>query len=52
MGKCSKCKKITEKIITVHYKLSYKEILSNFININNIDLCDIDILKMSIMRLK
>ena len=43
MGKCNNCKKITENITTDHYKLSYKEIFDNFININNINLCNIDI---------
>tara|TARA_Y100001970_G_C14191391_1_gene835594 strand:- start:195 stop:857 length:663 start_codon:yes stop_codon:yes gene_type:complete len=43
MGICNNCNKKTEKITTDHYKLSYKEIFDNFININNINLSNIDI---------
>ena len=43
MGICNNCNNKTENITTDHYKLSYKEIFDNFIYINNINLCDIDI---------
>ena len=43
MGICNNCNKKTENITTDHYKLSYKEIFDNFININNINLSNIDI---------
>lgn len=43
MGICNNCNKKTENITTHHYKLSYKEIFDNFININNINLSNIDI---------
>lgn len=43
MGICNNCNKKTENITTDHCKLSYKEIFDNFININNINLCNIDI---------
>lgn len=43
MGICNNCNKKTETITTDHYKLSYKEIFDNFININNIILSNIDV---------
>ena len=43
MGKCNNCGKKTKNITTDHYKLSYKEIFDNFIQINNINLRNIEI---------
>jgi len=42
-GKCNNCNMITEDITTDHFKLSYKEIFDNFIELNNIDLQHITI---------
>jgi hypothetical protein len=42
-GKCNNCNIKTENITTDHYKLSYKEIFNNFIKINKINLCSIEI---------
>lgn len=43
MGICNNCNKKTENITTDHYKLSYKEIFNNFVNVKNINLSNIDI---------
>ena len=43
MGICNNCNSKTKNITTDHYKLSYKEIFDNFIEINNINLLNIDI---------
>ncbi len=43
MGECNNCNIKTDNITTDHYKLSYKEILDNFIYINNLNLCNIEI---------
>ena len=50
---CNNCKD-TENITTDHYKISYKEILDNFIKLNNINLCDIMIFedKNNTIRIK
>lgn len=43
IGICNNCNHNTENITTDHYKLSYKEIVDNFIKINKINLHNIDI---------
>lgn len=43
MGKCNNCNNETKNITTDHYNLSYKEIFDNFIEINKINICNIDI---------
>jgi len=43
MGECNNCNEITKNITTDHYNLSYKEIFDNFIEINKINICNIDI---------
>ena len=43
MGICNNCNVYTKNITTDHYKIPYKKILDNFIQLNNIDLHNIDI---------
>ena len=43
VGKCSHCKERTKNITTDHYQLPFKKIFDEFIKINNIKFCNIDI---------
>ena len=43
MGICNNCKKKTKNITTDHYELPFKKILNNFIELNKINLCNIDV---------